>query len=55
MGQNNDLFKVAANTLTYATKVTPMPKVLLQLNKSVFSKQKEYKENKNTETMTCSK
>ena len=38
------------STLTYATKLTPMPKVLLQLNRS-----EEYTENKYTETMTCSK
>lgn len=38
--------KSAANTLTCATKVMPMPKVLVQLNKSVFSKQKEYTEKK---------
>ena len=55
MGQNNKLFKVTAYTLTYATNVTPTPKLLLQLNKSVFSKQKEYTEIKYTETMTCSK
>ena len=55
MGQNNKLFKVTAYTLTYATNVTPTPQLLLQLNKSVFSKQKEYTEIKYTETMTCSK
>ena len=45
----------AVNTLTYATKVIPIPKVLLQLSKSAFSKQKGYTENKYTETMTCLK
>ena len=32
-----------------------MPTVLLQLNKSAFSNQKRYTEDKYTETMTCSK
>ena len=47
--------KSAVNILTYATKITPIPKVLLQLNKSAFIKEKGYAENKYTETMTCSK
>ena len=47
--------KLAVNTLTYAIKITSIPKVLLQPNKSTFSKQKGYTDNKYTETMTCSK
>ena len=47
--------KSEVSTLAYATMITPIPKVLLQLNKSVFNTQKGYTENKYTETMTCSK
>ena len=48
LSQGSICRKQMGQSLTYATKLTPMPKVLLQLNKS-----EEYTENKYTETMTC--
>ena len=54
MSQSNDLLNVSSQ-YTDLRNQDNSPKVLLQLNKSVFSKQKGYTENKYTETMTCSK